>query len=267
MGFSVVSPNPHTIWCPVDYGSAGDTLYVGQLVKSTGDGVAPLGAASGAYDTSNDAQVFGVVIGTNNGVPVHDSTYNAEKITSVSSQASLLARDCKMQEGVWSKGEYQTMVQVALIDPTTIVRGPVRNGAIGTLMSVETVGSASTTGLVVDISGMFDQTAVADNATLYCRSGSNMGLYRIRTDTTSSAATCAVAFPYDVAVGDTFVSANVRPLGMSRAQFDSESMYVENSAALTSDYFGINVLKLDLSTAGDEYVEFRFASPHTNNPE
>ena len=267
MGFQVVSSTPHLCWCPVDYGSAGDTLYVGQLVQSTGDGVAPLGAATGAYDTTDDKLVFGVVVGTNNGVTNFDSTYSAEKITSVSSQADLLARDCKMQEGPWGKGDYQTMVQVAIIDSTTILRGPIRNGAIGTLMSVETVDSASTTGLGISIDGAFDQTAVADNATVYCRTGANMGLYRIRTDSSNSEGTCAVAFPHDVAVGDTFVSANVRPIGMSKAQLDSESMYVENSAALTSDYYGIIVHKLDLADSGGECVEFRFASVHINNPE
>ena len=39
-------------------------------------------------------------------------------------------------------------------------------------------------------------------------------------------------------------------------------MYIDGSAALTSNYLFINVLKLDLEVAGKEYVEFNFNAQH-----
>ena len=59
----VVSGSPRNVWAPVD---GTDIAYVGQLVKSTGDGVGNAGSASGAADTTTKARLWGIVIGTNN---------------------------------------------------------------------------------------------------------------------------------------------------------------------------------------------------------
>ena len=263
MGFQVVSANPRLVWMPVDYGSAGDTLYVGQLVKSTSDGVAPLGAASGAYDTTGEASVLGVVVGTNNLNPVYNSTYKAEYITSVSSQAALAAREFRMVEGPFGKGDSQAMVQVAIITPDTYVKGQFFNSTFGTAPTAVVCKTQSTTGLgVAYTAGQADAASVADNSTLCGRTGANSGIYRIRTDATNSAAVTAVAFPNDVQVGDTFGAINCRPIGLSKVQTDTESMFFDSSAALSADYWGIDVISLDLSEAGKESVVFKFNGTH-----
>ena len=47
----------------------------------------------------------------------------------------------------------------------------------------------------------FGFTPVAYNATHYCRSGANKGLYRIPYNTSATAQTYKIAYPYDIAVG------------------------------------------------------------------
>ena len=57
-------------------------------------------------------------------------------------------------------------------------------------------------------------------------------------------------------VGDTFAVANVG-MGRQVLQFDSASMWVESSAALTSYGFAVDVLSMDLSVANQETIQFR----------
>jgi hypothetical protein len=263
--FRIVSGNPTLVWCPVDYSSGGDTLYVGQLVKSTGDGVAPLGQASGAYDTSAKANVFGVVVGTNNINPTFNTTYKADYITSVSSQAALAARSFFGPEGGWGKAEPMAMVQVALIDPSTIIQGSLFGTTYGVAPTIvdETTGDA--TGLTVTYTaGTADATTVADNATLYGVTGANAGVYRICTSANNSASTCAIAFPQDIAIGDTFKIIGVRPCGLTKIQTDSESTFIDVDQALTTNYWGVTVVGIDLSVAGKETINFRFNTAHFN---
>jgi hypothetical protein len=92
-----------------------------------------------------------------------------------------------------------------------------------------------------------------------------MGQYRVVATGHATTHTWTPALPYDVAPGDTAVIANVRYYGTTRAFIDSLGVYIDGSAALTSDWMWIDVLRLDLSVPGDEYVEFRFNSVNFNN--
>lgn len=267
MGFEVIQGSPLTIWVPVDSAAGSpDTLYVGQIVKSGSDGVLPLGTASGVADTTNKGIPFGVIIGTNNRTPVYDSTYKCEKITGADTQALQLARDWFGAEGMWSKGDPQAMVEVALIDPTTILKGLLYVTTYGTAPTVLTTTAASTDGfMTAGTTNACDFTPVADYGTIYCRSGANMGLYRITIDTSTTAPVVDTAYPYDVAIGDTFVRVPPRPIGKTFVQFDSESTFVNCATSPATNYYVIDVIKLGLETAGHEHVIFRFNSVHFDN--
>jgi hypothetical protein len=41
-------------------------------------------------------------------------------------------------------------------------------------------------------------------------------------------------------------------------QTDSESMFIANNSDCSSNYFAINVIRLDLSEDGNEFVDFQF---------
>jgi len=256
MGFEVVEGSPRSLWVPI---ADLDTIYVGQLVEmQTGTGVAPLGTAAGANDTTNKSIPFGVVIGTNLKTPAFNTTYNADAITDVSPLNSTV--EYVMHEGPWSRGDKVAMVEVAVIDEDTVLKGPLNNAAVGvapTLLTVTTGGTVSATTNATDVAG------VANLATLYCRTGVNAGAYRITSDTSTTALTWGKATTNAIAIGDTAVRVNgLRVAGPSRAQFDTESMYIDVAAANTANYYGVDVIKLDLREANKEHVFFKFNVDH-----
>lgn len=257
MGFQVVRGGiPKPMWVQI---VDGDTLYVGQIVYTTAEGVGPLSTAGGAYDTTNKKIPFGIVAGTNLAIPLFSAAYSADYITDVTPLAS--TTDYTGVEGVWSKGDRVAMVEVIRINPETVIRGPLFNSSFGTAPTEVTVTTGSATGLSATV-GAVDVAGVAVLSSLYFRSGANAGAYRVTDDSSTTGLTWDKPTTAAVAVGDTLVRVNVRPTGLSRVQFDSESMFIDASAAVTADYYGINVLKLDLSEAGKEHVEFTFNVDH-----
>lgn len=261
MGFRIVwGPRVPTVWVPI---VDSDQVYVGQIVESNAnEGIAPVGAGAGADDTTGKVVPMGIVVGVNPYNESYDSTYNLLTATDASPHGA--TTEFRSVEGVWAKGDKQVLAEVALIFPSTVIAGPIYNAAYGTAPTVGTVTTGSTTGVAATCTGgASDVAGVAGLATVYFRSGANQGSYRVTDDTSTTAVTWDKPTTYDVAVGDTLVRVNgLRPFGPSRAQFDSESLYVDCSAALTADYYGIDVIKLDLAEAGKEEVYFKFNADH-----
>lgn len=255
--FSIVYPeSPILVWAPI---VDSDTIYVGQIVECQGnEGIAPIAAAAGANDTTGKIVPFGVVVGLSNYVPSFDATYKTEKIVDATPLAS--TADFRLVGGLWPKNDHVAYAHIALIDATTILKGDIFNAAVGTAITVGTLtagDSVSATSSALEVAG------VATLATLYFRTGSNAGSYRITDDASTTALTWDKPLYVVAAVGDTVVRANgLRLLGPSRVQFDSESIYINNAAALTVDYYGVDVVKLDLREAGKEHVYFRFNADH-----
>lgn len=260
----VVKGTPELMWCPV---SGTDTLYVGQPVKWSANGLVPLGAASGAADTTTKSIPYGIVTATNNAVEteVFSSTYNTEYVTQVQSQANQIARNWHGVEGrMYNNNDPQAFVQIARIYPGTKIKAPIFNAAFGTAPTVTTVTVGSTTGAGYT-AGACDFTPVANLCTSYCRSGANRGLYRISSDTSTTVRTFGTYWPYDIAVGDTFVSVPITQ-GLSYIQLEAtESMYVDASATPATNYYVVFVDSIDLSVAGKETVTFSFGNVHFDN--
>lgn len=270
MGFEVVYSPQKPMWVPVE---GTETHYIGELVKyglttpaNTG-GVEIFPDAAGAVDLSTNIMPYGVVIGDNNATPVYStlSTANVklQGITSVDTAAAQLARDWRLAEGMYSKGDPQALVHIARITDETVLKGYFRGSAtVGTtnISTLTLASSAATTGFVTNAAQF---TPVADNHTLYCVSGANAGLYRVGTGTSATTWAFTREWPYTPAVGDTFKAVNVRQ-GYCRMDIDSTySIWIDNSAALTTNYFLVDVIKLDLSQeAGCEYADFRFSTVH-----
>jgi len=258
MAFEVVEGSPRSIWTQI---VDSDTLYVGQIIEcQANEGSAPVGAASGAADTTGKIVPYGVVLGTNLYTPSFDTTQNADKITDATPLAS--TTEFVLHEGVWAKGSRVAMVEIALITPETILKGPIYNAAVGTAPTLGTVTTGDANGVSCTVNAM-DVAGVAGLASIYFRGGANQGAYRVTDDTSTTALTWDKPTYKAVAVDDTLVRVNgLRPNGPSYAQFDSESMYIDCAAALTSDYYVLDVIKLDLSEAGKEHCFFRFNADH-----
>uniref|UniRef100_A0A6M3KTX0 Uncharacterized protein n=1 Tax=viral metagenome TaxID=1070528 RepID=A0A6M3KTX0_9ZZZZ len=270
MGFTIVHPNQlQVVDMPV---LAADIIYTGSIVSDCVttaatplEGVSPIGAARGAADTTNKTIPYGVVIGNNNvsGNIQSSSTYKTEYITQVATSGVWgSTTQYEGVEGPWVKGDKQAMVKVALIGPETILRGNIYNAAVGTAPTLLT----ATTGCGGDGIGMTTNALgianVANFGTVYMRTGANAGIYRTTTSTSQTAHTWLMGMPGTIEIGDTaIITPGLRTHGHCRMQLDAEALYINVGAALTS-YYSIVVVRLDLSEAGKEYVEFRFGGDH-----
>ena len=269
-GFSLINQPMLVKWFPVDYNAV--TLYEGQLVTwcfaDSGQGLKAYNVA-GAADTTADQGPLGVVVGFNNRTPVFDATYKANYGLSVSTQAAQLAREWAMAEGMWSKGDPALLAQVAILDPTSIIKGRIFDTTYGTAPDVVTNTTASTDGSTITTAAV-DHTYPAYNAMWYCRSGANMGLYRASYSASTTSHTFYLTWPYDIAVGDTFVPVAIT-LGTSKACFDSVGTYIEqwgndHATSYTTNYLWLDVFELNLAEAGNEYAIFRI-NPYQFLPE
>jgi len=261
MAFSVIHGSPQCIWVPVKPGA---TIYVGGLVAldSTApadQGVIQMPVAVGASNTTNLDVPLGVCIGTNNKTPAFNATYQTEYITAVAAGSVHGATtEFVGVEGYWSKGDIRAMVKIALIDPCTILRGDIRNAAVGTAPTLLTATVASTDGLGTTTNAT-QVTPVADQTTVYCRTGGNAGAYRILDTTSTTVHTWTQAMNNDIAIGDTFVIVPGKPYGASFIQLGATAaMWIEASATPATNYYIVQTVGLNLREAGKEYMDFRF---------
>jgi hypothetical protein len=259
---SVVGGGLQKIWCPIKPGA---TIYVGSLVcldqSALDEGLIVRPIAAGVSNTTNKDRPFGVCVGTNNKNPVFSNTYKAEYITDPGATGirSNTAEYVGV-EGPWGKGDKRAMVEVMLIGPGTVLRAPIRNGDIGTNVTVLTSSAGNANGLTVTTDAC-DFTPVANLATIYCRSGQNAGQYRITDDTSTTVAAWDVEMlKTTVTVGETYVRVPVRHNGVSYVIIGDGTVasFIDASDGMVTDYDIIHVHRLDLSQAGNEYAEFVF---------
>ena len=93
--------------------------------------------------------------------------------------------------------------------------------ASGTAETVKTVTTASTTGLDVTTADTWTGTE-RDEGAVWGISGANAGVLRKITSTSATAGTVTVAFPQDIAVGDTFSWAPNYPLSLGTLTLTTE---------------------------------------------
>lgn len=256
MSFTIVHPDPgQVVDCQI---KDDETIYVGSIVSTDAtptEGIVPMPAMAGTGNTGFVIP-WGVCVGTNNDTPLYNSSWKTEYITDATPHGS--STNFIGVEGPWAKGDKVAMAKIHLIDATTVIKGPLYDGAYGTAPEVltATAGSGAGTGCTTNAN---DVQNVSVYSTIYCRSGANAGAYRVPVTASTLTHTWHKPMTSDTAVGDTFVLVNgLRPFGKSKAFFDTEGMYIDINEPLTSKFCYIDVVRLDLSVAGNEYVEFRF---------
>ena len=266
-------------WAPVSDrdkdGNTGEIVRHGQLTSSEniangtgGDefgtgGVYNFGAAAGIANTTEEAVIKGIIVGTNNQRRVLSSLANfvgIEQITATVTQATKTASNMSQNGAFWPENN-EAMVKLALMTPYTKVRVRLFNSARGTAptVNVVTTGSAAGSSFTSDAC---DHTPVANLSTSYFRSGLNKGRMAQRTDASATVASFANAFRDDIAVGDTVVSVPLRPYGISYVQLDAEADFFDISQNSATDYMMFHVHELHLETAGEEYVIGTFDPIH-----
>lgn len=262
---TVAHGSPYMVWVPVETSAV---IYVGSIVCldtsaiATSEGFVVREQADGAGNITNFDVPFGVVVGTNEKSPPFNTTYKAEYTTQqgTADPHDGASRDYVLLEGPWSKNEATSFVKVAVITPSTVLKAPIYNNAVGTAPSLLTATAGNTDGLQV-VTNACDFTPVQGLCTIYCRKGSNAGVYRVTDDTDTTTATWDVAMPADTVIGDTFVRVPLR-VGLSYVRLGDNTVcsYVNCSATPASNYEHIFVTRLDLREAGKEFCEFMFSA-------
>jgi len=256
MGFSVVQGTPYIGWFPVD---GTDTCYVGQIVTSySKGGMLPVGAGVFSGNATYN-KPWGVVVGTSNATPGYNSTYKCEYITAVDPHTAGQSEKNVMWESNVPRGDGQMWVQVAIITPETVLKGPIFNATYGVAPIVGTVSAGNTSGKNCTTTAAADVAPLtANNSFMYFRSGANRGLYRIQSNTSTTALANPIAFPNDIAVGDTVMCMPFRHFGHTLVQFDAEATFIDSAGNCNDTGWAVNMLRVDLSEAGNEWAMFMF---------
>lgn len=259
MGFSVIQNSPQSIWIPVEYEG---TIYNGSIacldVSAIADysGAFMLPIAVAAWNATGFDIPFGVVIGNNNRRPVFNSTAMAEYITDASPLAST-TEFVSTGSSEYPMGGREAMVKVDVIDPCTVLRGNLWLDAPGAAPTVVTTTAANS---VSCTTGACDVATVEGWATIYFRTGPAAGTYRQLNSTTSTTAhTWNKPTQTAVAIGDTAVIVNIRAWGISHANLVATYLTgFDIDHECSTDYFGIDVVRLNLAEANKEVVDFRW---------
>lgn len=228
----------------------GEDMYVGQLVETpsdTGGHCLVLDNAAAGPDVTN--AILGIVMAVVTS-PTYDSTYQGDKATYDTTQANQLLND--------PKGA--CLVDVLVLYPGALIKGPICNGTVGTALTELIVTAVSTTGAAVNHTGNAITAMDDDYSTVYCRKGANRGLSRVITTGGTKTQTVTITFPYDTAVGDTFVAAQMT-LGACRVEFDSQKQAFNGNDDLT-EYFVGYCHQLNLEESGKEWAIW---TPHANH--
>jgi len=251
-------------WVPINPAA---TIYTGSLVSfdtsalATSEGCVVRPVAVGASNTTNKDVPFGVVLGNNLRYPLFSSTYQATYITDPGATGIRTnTAEYVNLEGPWPQGGKQAMVEVGIIGPETVLKAPLRLGAIGTLLTTLTSTAGNANGLTVTTNSC-GFTPVAGLGTIYCRTGLNAGQYRVTDDTSATVATWDREMLATTATtGETYVRVPLRPMGTSYVLIGDGTVasFVDASATAGTNYDIIHVLELNLEESGNEFVKFRF---------
>lgn len=252
------------IWAPVD---DVDIYRVGMLTgweAGAYDGIVNAGAAGAGPDATT--KICGIIEGFDTLEDTYVAAQQGNSATGVVTAAAQLARSLKptSNKGPWVQGDKSVHALIALIDPWTRVKVPLYNAAVGTAPTVLTVTTASSDGgVTAPTMGACDFTPVANQSTLYCRTGANAGIMRVTDDTSTTQPTVDQAFTHAaIAVGDTFVRVPCRSFGESFMGTDAEALYFDVSSTSASNYWIFNVIELHLENAGEEHVIGYFDYQH-----
>lgn len=231
----------------------GETCYTGQLLMGShaedncGGQCYILDIAAQASE--DDHPVLGICTGV---YTINDagwnSSYYGDTATYDSTQAAMVAND---PVGA-------TEIEMTVILPNvTLIRGPLYNGTYGTAITELDVTSANAAGTDIAATGDTAIDYEDDYGVAYCRSGANRGHYRtLKTgDTTTNVA--QIPFPKGIAVGDVFVTGPGVP-GITGLQTDGDANFLDASATLASNWYGVWLWEQNLEESGKEYYVFAF---------
>ena len=122
-----------------------------------------------------------------------------------------------------------------ICNPFAVYRARLCGGAANEALTIGTETTGSTNGLVVTVSGIDPNSPDLNEGTVWGYSGANAGKARRIITTSANVANTTVSFPYDIAIGDRFLFANLSASRTILAQFGTDMTTLDASATLSGD--------------------------------
>jgi len=231
----------------------GETMYVGQLVKSSV--TASIGGNCAVADIAVDVREdTSKIIGICTGIVDGSRTY----VKSVAGTAEYGYRTTYTTSQATVAAYGPSEVEVTLIIPgVTLVRAPIFNTTWGTAL-YEIVNTTANSGGTTIVSPVATADIADDLGMIYCRSGANRGIYRTITDITTVTTTVTVPFPYAIAVGDVFVQAACT-LGYGGMDLTTTFDAIDGNNVM-DDYYAVYYHDVNLEESGKEFAIFSLYS-------
>ena len=229
----------------------GETMYGGQLAMTglVGKAGGHIQIADAATEAVEDNQALLGVVSAPVSDGVYSSTYKSLGVTYDTSLANVLANTDKKPA---------QMLMFDIIPNITVIKGSLVNATFGTALQTLTETTGDATGLTVTHSGETLSDALDSYATIYCRTGANRGQYRVVTNCGTGAQVMTVAFPYAIAIGDTFVRASA-VLGLGGMNIPATANCIDGDNALTY-YYPVKYHSINLEESGKEFATFSVLS-------
>ena len=130
-----------------------------------------------------------------------------------------------------------------ICNPFAVYRARLCGGAANEALTAATETTGSTTGLVVTTSAFDPNSPDLNEGTVWGYTGANAGKARRIITTAANVVNTTVAFPYDIAIGDQFLYANLSASRTVLAQFGTDMTTIDATAALSGD---ANVATIEL---------------------
>lgn len=212
-------------------------------------GGAPLAMKFQVNSTFANAGVVARAPGAGNGGVVIATT------TSAADAVGVCLDTATYQAGQNASGADQAALLTVVVSPNAIWQALMSGGATeGTVLATQTVTTASTDGLDVT-TGAEWSSPTYDEGSAWGLTGANMGVLRKITSVSTTAGTVTVAFPRDIAVGDTFLRAPYTPLQTVTVQFTT-NLYQADASIAVGTGASCRVLELLANGIRDSKVLF-----------
>lgn len=159
------------------------------------------------------------------------------------------------QAGQNASGADQEVLLTVIVNPNAIWSARMSGGATeGTVLSTQTVTTASTDGLTVTTAAEWSSPTF-DEGSVWGLTGANKGILRKITSVSATAGTVILAFPRDIAVGDTFLRAPYTPLQTVTLQATT-NLYEADASIAVGTGGSARILEIQHAGAADSHVLF-----------
>ena len=139
-----------------------------------------------------------------------------------------------------------------IVNPLAVWRARLCGGAANEALVPATETTGSTSGLVVTTSAFDPNSPDLNEGTVWGYSGANTGRARRIITTAANVVNTTVAFPFDIAIGDRFLYANVNSSRTILGQLGTDLTTLDATATLSGETNAIYTVEMILNDAAND---------------